>query len=146
MRKLETQRKFVELRAIGYTYDELCAKLNITKPTSIAWGKKFASQIDEAQNYYLLKRSGVEILKKEDTFFIYRENLRRLSKNSDLTPGDQKFAARLVKRMNSIFAAKIQQIGLTFLGEEISEITFQFTTGKGNVKAESITKEIKTEK
>jgi len=141
MRKLEAQREFIELRAIGYTYDELCAKLNITKPTSIAWGKKFASQIDEAQNYYLVKRSGVEIIKKEDTFLVYREQFRRMFDNHDSTSADNKFVARLMKRMNTIFAAKIEQIQFKFSKEGISEITFKFTRAKNSVKAKNISVE-----
>lgn len=127
MSKHDLVSKFIELRATGYTYDEICTKLKITKPTSIAWGKKFASQIDESQNYLLVKRCGSEIIKREDTFLVYREQFRRMAKNSSFALPDQKFVARLMKKMNAIFAAKIGTIQLKFSQEGISEIVFQFT-------------------
>jgi hypothetical protein len=41
----ETVRRFIELRAQGWTYARLMAELNVTKPTLIAWSRKHQFEI-----------------------------------------------------------------------------------------------------
>jgi hypothetical protein len=41
----ETVRRFIELRAQGWTYERLMTELNVTKPTLIAWSRKHQFEI-----------------------------------------------------------------------------------------------------
>ena len=41
----KTVQRFVELRAQGRTYGQLGAELNVSKPTLIAWSRKYQFQI-----------------------------------------------------------------------------------------------------
>ena len=138
MSKRHLYREFIKLRATGYTYDEICTQLKITKPTAIAWGKKFASEIDESQNYYLVNQCREDILKNEDTFFAYREQFRRMAESSAYNLESKKFMTRVIKRLNTIFAAKIATIGLIFGENKIREMTFTFTRGKQVAKAKNM--------
>ena len=45
MKDQETVQKFIELRAQGWTYARLVTELNVSKPTLIAWSRKYQYQI-----------------------------------------------------------------------------------------------------
>ena len=42
----ETQQKFVELRAQGYSFDRISVEINLSKPTLIQWSHKFQYEIN----------------------------------------------------------------------------------------------------
>ena len=45
MHSPETVRRFIDLRAQGWTYARLMVELNVTKPTLIAWSRKHQFEI-----------------------------------------------------------------------------------------------------
>ena len=45
MQDEKTVQRFIELRASGWTYARLMAELTVSKPTLIAWSRKFQYQI-----------------------------------------------------------------------------------------------------
>ena len=45
MKDQETVNKFIELRAQGWTYARLMVELNVSKPTLIAWSRKYQFEI-----------------------------------------------------------------------------------------------------
>ena len=45
MQDEKTVQRFIELRAGGWTYARLMAELTVSKPTLIAWSRKFQYQI-----------------------------------------------------------------------------------------------------
>jgi orotate phosphoribosyltransferase-like protein len=47
MHKEETVQKFIELRAQGWTYGQLMTKLNASKPTLIAWSRKYHALVQD---------------------------------------------------------------------------------------------------
>ena len=61
MNKQEKIDSFISLRANNFTFDELVKKLWISKPTLIAWGKKYNDEIN--------------LKKKTDIIFKYAENI-----------------------------------------------------------------------
>ncbi len=129
MDKLELHKRFIELRAAGFTYDQICNKIKITKPTAISWGKKFSSQIDETQNYLLVKTFGQEIKKQNDTLTLYFEQFRRVQAY-DIDPEiAKKGIARLVTKMNAIFGTKITKLELKFVKFNVKEAIFTFAPG-----------------
>jgi hypothetical protein len=127
MKKFHLRSEFIELRATGYTYDEICIKLKITKPTAIAWGKKFASEIDETQNYLLVKRFGEEIVKRNETFVLYFEQFRRIKASDLSTVAVKRGVARILEKLNSIFGAKITKMELSFIKDNVKEAIFTFS-------------------
>ena len=139
MNKLHLHREFIELRASGYTFDEICTKLKITKPTTIAWGKKFAEQIDESQNYLLIMKHGPEIVKRNETFILYCEQFRRINESKPATEAGMKGAVRMTKRLNALFGAKIAEIQLKFLKHELSEVIFTFSKKAKEPNLKSVT-------
>jgi hypothetical protein len=52
MHSPETVQRFIELRAQGWTYARLMVELNVTKPTFIAWSRKYQFEI---QNLYAIE-------------------------------------------------------------------------------------------
>lgn len=129
MDKLELHKRFIELRAAGFSYDQICNKIKITKPTAISWGKKFSSQIDETQNYLLVKTFGQEIKKQNDTFTLYFEQFRRVQAYEIDPEIAKKGIARLVTKMNAIFGTKISKLELTFAKFGVKEAIFTFAPG-----------------
>jgi len=49
MKNLETKKKFVELRALGHSFDNISSEINVSKPTLIEWSKKFGKDISELE-------------------------------------------------------------------------------------------------
>ncbi|NUN07792.1 MAG: hypothetical protein HUU54_01290 [Ignavibacteriaceae bacterium] len=47
MKEQETIDKFVQLRAEGKSYDKISKMINVSKPTLLAWGRKYQNKIDE---------------------------------------------------------------------------------------------------
>jgi len=45
MKDQEVVNKFIQLRAQGWTYARLMVELNVTKPTLIAWSRKYQFEI-----------------------------------------------------------------------------------------------------
>jgi hypothetical protein len=45
MHDLDTQKRFVLLRSKGQSYDRIAAELNVSKPTLIAWSRKYQFEI-----------------------------------------------------------------------------------------------------
>ena len=146
MNKLHLHREFIELRASGYTFDEICTKLKITKPTTIAWGKKFAEQIDESQNYLLIMKHGPEIVKRNETFILYCEQFRRINESKPATEAGMKGAVRMTKRLNALFGGYKDLIAniegknvFKFLKHELSEVIFTFSKKAKEPNLKSVT-------
>ncbi|MDB2613618.1 helix-turn-helix domain-containing protein [Chlamydiales bacterium] len=45
MKTNQEKRRFVELRALGISYDKISSELNISKPTLLSWNKEFSKEI-----------------------------------------------------------------------------------------------------
>lgn len=45
MNDLQIQRQFIELRSQGWSFSRIAAELNVSKPTLIAWSRKFQYEI-----------------------------------------------------------------------------------------------------
>ena len=47
MKEMETIEKFIQLRAEGKSFDKIAKLIKVSKPTLIAWEKKYKGEIDE---------------------------------------------------------------------------------------------------
>jgi transcriptional regulator len=49
MINVETQQRFLQLRSQGWTLSKIMHELNVSKPTLIAWSRKFRFEIENAR-------------------------------------------------------------------------------------------------
>ena len=77
MKKEEYKYRFIELRALGYTYEKICKQLNISKPTAIKWGKLLSSEINLQQKYLAANIFSQRIVEQEQGLLIKLEQFRR---------------------------------------------------------------------
>ncbi|MHB9005175.1 MAG: helix-turn-helix domain-containing protein, partial [Coriobacteriia bacterium] len=47
MKEMEIIEKFIQLRAEGKSFDKIAKLIKVSKPTLIAWEKKYKGEIDE---------------------------------------------------------------------------------------------------
>ncbi len=83
MKKEEYKYRFIELRALVYTYDKICKQLNITKPTAVKRGKLLSSEINRQQKYLMSNLFSQRIVEEEQGLLIKLEQFRR-KKNMNL--------------------------------------------------------------
>lgn len=71
MKDQATKNRFIELRAIGWSYDRIAKELQVSKQSLIFWSKEFSLQISNLraieleaiqEEFCLLKRQRIEVL------------------------------------------------------------------------------------
>ena len=78
MHSPETVQRFIELRAQGWTYARLMVELNVTKPTLIAWSRKYQFEI---QNLHAIELEALRekwLASTTDRVNALGEQLRRI--------------------------------------------------------------------
>ena len=77
-------RRFVELRAAGWSYARIAAELNVSKPTLLQWHRSLQADIEErARNEVsaksaLIRETGVSLKSKRNAFNTASEGVRDL--------------------------------------------------------------------
>ncbi|OGU85072.1 MAG: hypothetical protein A2W11_06430 [Ignavibacteria bacterium RBG_16_35_7] len=126
MKKEEFKYRFIELRALGYTYVKICEELNISKPTAIKWGKSLSTEINRQQKYLLSNLFPQRIVEQEQGLMIKLEQFRR-KKDMNLPKRiSDKIDIKIMKGLDKIFKKKIKAIHLTLKDENIIGATFIF--------------------
>jgi hypothetical protein len=127
MKKIELKLKFIKLRAMEYTYPEICNELHISKPTAINWGKLYSEEIDKVQKKLLTNIFAKRIMEQEYGLIISINGLKRLSQTS---PTDEiaNINKRIGKRLEKIFVKKVVavQIIMKVKSDEIDKAIFIF--------------------
>ena len=127
MNKQEKIDSFVSLRANNFTFDELVKKLGITKPTLIAWGKKYNDEINLKKKTDIIFKYAENIFFNESTILINAEQLKRYAKLTEKTKLHEVFKERIIKRLDKIFQMRIKNINFTIdRGDNILELKFEF--------------------
>ena len=49
MKDLDTKEKFINLRAKGWSFDKIAAKINVSKPTLIKWGGELRKELNNVK-------------------------------------------------------------------------------------------------
>jgi len=66
---IEDKSKFIELRALGYSFDKIASEIGVSKPTLIKWQGECSSELEEArftelenifQQYHVMRKDRVE--------------------------------------------------------------------------------------
>lgn len=126
MKKEELRYRFIELRAMGYTYVKICKVLNISKPTAIKWGKSHSTEIKKQQKYLMATLFSQRIVEQEQGLLIKLEQLRR-RKNIDLPKRiTDKIDIKIMSDLDKIFKKKITAIHLKLKENNLTSATFIF--------------------
>ena len=80
MNKFELKKEFIKLKAMEYTYSEICFELNISKPTAIKWGKFYDKEINQLQRKLLTNMFTDKIIESEHGVVVNIRELKRLRK------------------------------------------------------------------
>jgi len=126
MKKEEYKYRFIELRALGYTYEKICKQLSISKPTAIKWGKLLSPEINRQQKYLLSNLFSQKIVEQEQGLLIKLEQFRR-KKDMDLPKRiSDKIDKKILKGLEKIFTKRITAIHIKVKDENVTSATFIF--------------------
>ena len=126
MKKEELKYKFIELRAMGYTYEKICKDINITKPTAIKWAKSLSEEIAQQKRHLIAKIFSERIFEQEQGVLIRMEQFRRkryMKLNQKLS---DKIDKKLLKGLEKIFLKKIKAIHLKMNDDAVTSALFIF--------------------
>ena len=70
MADLKKQKRFIDLRATGMSYEKISAEIGVSKRTLINWGKKLSLEIADAH--------AVELEALQDEFYMLKERRIKL--------------------------------------------------------------------
>lgn len=109
--KSELIKRFVELRAMGETFDKIVTKTKVSKPTLIKWSKLYEDKISYIERA-LAESTAAEIVKQNKQFIIsFAEFLTRSAKQKQTDEiAYNKFNRRALKRIYAMFKKKLQSI------------------------------------
>lgn len=126
MKKEEYKYRFIELRALGYTYEKICKQLNISKPTAIKWGKLLSSEINLQHKYLAANIFSQRIVEQEQGLMIKLEQFRR-KKDMNLPKRiSDKIDKKILKGLEKIFTKRIKAIHIKVKDENVTSATFIF--------------------
>lgn len=126
MKKEELKYKFIELRAMGHTYEKICKELNITKPTAIKWAKLLSEEIAQQQRHLVAKIFSERIYEHEQGVLIRMEQFRRKRYSKLSRKLSDKIDKKLFKGLEKIFLKKIKAIHLKMTDDAVTSALFIF--------------------
>src|SRR5512140_2669948 len=74
----KTVQRFIELRSQGRTYHQLMTELNVSKPTLIAWSRKYQFEIQNLKAIELESLAGQWLASVQDRVKVWGEQLRKV--------------------------------------------------------------------
>jgi hypothetical protein len=126
MKKEEFKYRFVELKAMGYTYVKICKDLNISKPTAIKWGKSLSTEIKRQQKHLMATLFSQRIVEQEQGLLIKLEQFRR-KKGMNLPKRiSDKIDIKIMRGLEKIFTKRITAIHIKVKDENVVSATFIF--------------------
>lgn len=126
MKKDLLKTKFIELRATGYTLENICDKLKITKPTAVKWGKLFSEDIELTKKHLIANIFAEQIIEHEQGILFKLEQFRRKSKMNPGKKLSDKIDKKLLKGLEKIFKKKIMAIHIKANDEYVKSALFIF--------------------
>lgn len=133
MSKSETVEKFIELRALGYTFDEIVRELTVSKPTLIKWGKEYENQIKLTERK-LAEKLSENIAQRNAKFLeILFEKSLELSTNKNIEDEvKSRIYKRASKKLYKLFKNEMKSLELKFTNR--GEIIFAKINWKDDKK------------
>ncbi|MFZ0454150.1 MAG: hypothetical protein WAM24_10385 [Ignavibacteriaceae bacterium] len=126
MKKDELKYKFIELRAMAYTYEKISTQIGITKPTAIKWGKLFSDEIGRQQKYLLANIFSERIVEEEQGIMVKLEQFRRKKKMNLTKEMNSKIDRKILNDLEKIFIKKIKAVHLKIKDDNVTNAVFIF--------------------
>lgn len=106
--------RFIELRAMSYTYDEITVLIDVSKPTLIDWGKQFEKQIKIVELLLAEELGRKIVLKNKKLIESIADAAIRIGKQEIREPEvKNRIIGRMSKKLYKIFKRKMDRIELT---------------------------------
>ena len=126
MKKDYLKSEFVKLRAGGYTYEEICSELGISKPTAIKWNKLLKSEITQRQNYMIAGEYAGRITKMDRAIEIRLNTYKQISDSNADDDVKEGAKTRVTKWLEKLFNKRIKTVHLELKNDTITGATFVF--------------------
>jgi hypothetical protein len=126
MKKEVLKYRFIEMRAMGYTYKKICTELKISNPTSIKWGRMLSEEINQQQKYLMSKIFAQRVVEQEQGILISLDQFRRSNKMNLPKRIRDRMDKRILKRLGRIFTKKISAIHLKVKDDNVISATLIF--------------------
>jgi transcriptional regulator len=130
MNKLEEKKKFIELRAKGFTYLDIASKLKKTPETLVSWNKELKAEVENARQ--------IELEALHDEFLLTQS--KRIKHFGIIL---QKITTELNERdFTKISTARLLELYLAYydkLTQEVNEIELKTTSEIEGAKDEQRT-------
>ena len=115
MKKIELLNQFIELRALGHTFDGIVKKLGVSKVTLIRWNKKYYDEID-ATKKELVRLTAEKIALRNSNMLSQFADLvlsehRKGKKNPVINEVDIK---RFYKRVFQVYSREMKSLSVNF--------------------------------
>jgi hypothetical protein len=126
MKKDLLKTKFIELRATGYTLENICDRLKITKPTAVKWGKLFSEDIGLTKKHLIANIFAEQIIEHEQGILFKLEQFRRKRNMNISNKLSDKIDKKLFKGLEKVFKKKIMAIHIKANDEYVKSALFIF--------------------
>ena len=126
MKRDKLSSEFIRARAEGETLEEICYKLDISKPTAIKWNKLYRDEILEMQKFIMVRIFSDKIIKHENKILVRLDNLKKVYKEVKDEDDRDRINSRMMKQMENIFLKRLRGIQLQINYNEIVSATFTF--------------------
>lgn len=118
MKSRRTIERFIELRALRKSYDEIVKKTGISKPTLIKWGKIYKDEIEKVKLALATNLTANIVYRNSVLINNIAENLKRAAENKTVSEEiKEKFINKSHKKLEDIFKVKIKNINISFNGD-----------------------------
>jgi len=115
LKKIDLVNQFIELRALGHTFDEIVKELGVSKVTLIRWNKKHYDYIDKTKKEMVRLTAEKIALRNSNMLsqfadLVYRDN-RKGKMRSVIDEVDIK---RFYKRVFQVYSREIKNLSINF--------------------------------
>ena len=115
MKKIELVNQFIELRALGHTFDEIVKKLGVSKVTLIRWNKKHYEYIDKTKKEMVRLTAEKIALRNSNMLSQFADLVlsehRKGKKNPTI---DEVLMKRFYKRVFQVYSREIKNLSINF--------------------------------
>ena len=122
MTDLQTQQRFIALRAEGWSFARIATELNVSKPTLINWSRKFQYQIQNLRAIALEELQEKWLAAQTDRIAALGERLRKVEDELQKRDLSSVSTSGLYSRANSLRRQLQHEIGPMQFCTSINEI------------------------
>jgi hypothetical protein len=111
--KSELTRRFIELRAMGTSFDEIVMEIKVSKPTLIKWAKQYKDHISLTEKEFAKRTAAEIVMRKKNLITSMATYLLRAKKYRQDDPEEfSRASVRASKKIFALFNRDLQSIEL----------------------------------